>query len=261
MRSKKTVAIVQSNFFPWRGYFDFISQVDTFVILDCVQYTRRDWRNRNQIKSPNGTQWISVPVVFTRDNATTIEYTPIYNEEPWQATILGQIRQAYGKAPYFRTYFGEVERLLNGPVATISELNLRCLSWTCEQLGLNTPIVKSSELEDVSGKREDRILSILAKVGATHYITGPKGLQYINSDNFCAADITLIEKQYSYRPYPQQFGDFVDGLSILDLIFNCGPESKSFMEPLVANRIIAPQSSTSEFLEDKKVSLKIQAAR
>ncbi|MBX9766954.1 MAG: WbqC family protein [Bdellovibrionales bacterium] len=242
MSSRKMVGIVQSNFFPWRGYFDFIRQVDLFVIFDCVQYTRRDWRNRNQIKSSQGPEWFSVPVTFSRSHPTSIENTPISYETPWAHGILEQLKNCYSRAPFYSEYIMEIEELLVAPSGSISDLNLRCLKWVCQKLDLNTQIVKSSDMPDIQGKREGRLLDILLKAGATHYLTGPRGMDYINPQNFWDKNIGLIEKRYSYVQYPQQMGAFVDNLSVLDLLFNCGGQSKDYIMPQVPNHAWTPST-------------------
>ena len=131
------VGIIQSNFLPWRGYFDFIREVDLFILHDDLQYTKGDWRNRNKIKTPRGAQWITVPVHY-HHTAQLIEETSIDNSKPWARGMLNRIRDSYQKAPYFEPYFSELSDLLLDPAASISDLNLRLINWVCSHLDIKT---------------------------------------------------------------------------------------------------------------------------
>ncbi|OQW46796.1 MAG: hypothetical protein A4S09_02495 [Proteobacteria bacterium SG_bin7] len=233
-KKEKTLGIIQSNYIPWRGYFDFINSVDLFVIYDCLQYTKFDWRNRNMIKYDKGTRWISVPVDASRDRGDTVENTVIKYHTPWIDEHIRWLKLSYEKAPFFKTYIGEFEEILRNRYHTISQLNLALLRWVCGHLGITTQLRLSSEVNP-EGVKTDRLLDIMKKFGGTHYLSGPAAKDYIQLEKFQEAKISLTYKSYSYPNYPQLHGDFVGAVTILDLMFNCGPESHKYINTLKEN--------------------------
>src|SRR5574342_143538 len=138
------VGIIQSNFLPWRGYFDFIREVDLFIIHDDLQYTKGDWRNRNKIKTTRGLEWITVPVRY-QHTSQLIEETPVDYSTPWAQKMLNRIRESYLHAPHFDPYFSELSELLTQAAASISDLNLTLIHWVCRCLQIATPIRMSRE--------------------------------------------------------------------------------------------------------------------
>lgn len=221
---KKTVAILQSNYIPWKGYFDIINDVDVFIFYDDVQYTKRDWRNRNKLKTPEGAQWLTVPAVGGRkDFIHDVKLLdPQWQKKHWQT-----IKQFYNQSPFFnhyRDFFEEVYLASNW--THLSELNqylVRLIS--SEILGIETDFVDSRVYEAKEAKQE-RIIELLEKCGASKYVSGPAARSYIKKERFASAGIDLIWKDYSgYPEYPQRFPPFEHGVSILDLLFNAGPDS------------------------------------
>ena len=227
MISKK-IAVLQSNYIPWKGYFDIIHDVDLFIFYDDLQYTKNDWRNRNKIKTDKGTEWITVPA--GSDTNRLINEIAL-EDSSWQKKHWKTIRQHYGKCSYFSRYEAILEDIYLGREWTsLSELNhylIRVIS--SEILNITTEFRDSREFR-LTGKKLDRLLELLRKAGATSYLSGPAAKAYIDASRFAAAGIELIWKDYSdYPEYPQRFPPFAHGVSILDLIFNTGPDASWYI--------------------------------
>jgi len=222
------VGTIKSNFLPWRGYFDFIREVDLFIIHDDIQYTKRDWRNRNKIKTPRGTEWITVPVNY-RQTSQLIEETTIDKSKPWAQSMLNRIRNSYQKAPHFEMYFSELSNLLLEPAATISDLNIRLINWVCAHLEIKTPITFSRQYHP-KGVKTERLIGLLKKVGATTYLSGPAARAYIEPELFEQAGIFLEYKVYEYPEYEQLYPPFEPAVSIIDLMFMVGKHAKSYFD-------------------------------
>ncbi len=228
MKPDFTVGIIQSNYIPWRGYFDFIRQCDLFVIYDDTQYTKGDWRNRNKIKTAQGLRWLTVPVSFRISEASLIENTKINYSIPWVEEHKGCFQAAYGESPYFKTYRSELFDLLDQHYESISELNFAMISWVNKILDIKTPIVFSREFSPV-GRKTDRVLDVLVKTHAKVYLSGPAAKSYLEEEKFAELGITLKYKSYSYPEYPQLHGKFEGAVTVLDLIFMCGPDAKKYL--------------------------------
>ncbi len=234
MPTQLSVGMIQSSYLPWRGYFDFINSVDLFIIYDDVQYTRRDWRNRNQIKTATGKTWLTVPVNFSRNAPTLIQDTEICYQNNWPREHIGRITSSYRRAPHFEQYCDGLFKILNQRHRTISELNYATISWTMSVLEIKTPVRWSMEFKP-EGIKTDRIIDILKKIKATDYVVGPAARDYIETDKFRTSNIGLEFKSYDYPEYPQGQGPFDPCLSIIDLIFNCGPHSKKYLKSQTIN--------------------------
>ena len=229
------VGIIQSNYIPWRGYFDFIDDVDLFIYLDDVQYTSRDWRNRNKIKTSHGIIWLTVPVIFSRNYiAIKIEDAKIDYSQKWVKKHTNSLRHGYSKAPYFKQYAAEFFEILNKGFETISELNVYINRWIMQKLDIKTEARMSSEFMAV-GPKTDRLIDILRKVGATSYLSGPAAKSYIEVNKFRDAGISLEYKVYEYPEYPQLYGKFEPSVTVLDLLFNCGNESRKYLKSFKPN--------------------------
>lgn len=225
----KKVAIVQSNYIPWKGYFDLIAAVDEFILYDDMQYTRRDWRNRNQIKTPQGMQWLTVPVRVKGKYFQKIRDTEIDGGD-WAADHWKALVQNYRRAPHFEDVAGWLEPLYLRKCHThLSELNRELLQAICAYLGIATRITDSSQYRLVEGKTE-RLADLCAQAGATEYVSGPAARDYVEPEVFERMHIALTWFDYAgYPDYPQLWGEFTHGVSILDLLFNCGPDSPRYM--------------------------------
>jgi hypothetical protein len=222
------VGIIQSNFLPWRGYFDFIREVDLFIIHDDLQYTKGDWRNRNKIKTPRGLEWISVPVNY-RNTSQAIEETTIDYSSPWAKKMLNRIAESYRHAPHFELYFLQLSDLLLEPAASISDLNLRLIHWACSHLKIQTPIRYSREFNP-QGAKTERLVGILKQVNAKVYISGPAAQAYLIPELLEGEGIKLEYKKYSYPEYPQLYPPFEPYVSIIDLFFMTGDSAWTYLE-------------------------------
>ena len=226
----KKIAIVQSNYIPWKGYFDLISLVDEFILYDDMQYTKRDWRNRNRIKTPNGLIWLTIPVMvkgkYVQKIKDTVISDPLWNEKHWKSIV-----HNYSKARYFQYYKGLFEDLYRGAKEKyLSRVNYRFLKAICEILDIRTVLSWSMDYHLVEGKTE-RLMDLCKQSGATEYISGPTAQGYIDEKMFQVEGIAINYIDYSgYPEYNQPFQPFEHRVSVIDLIFNAGPEAPKYMK-------------------------------
>ena len=219
----KTVVILQSNYIPWKGYFDLMHDADEFILFDTMQYTRRDWRNRNQIKTAHGQIWLTIPVevkgkYHQRINETEIA-DPDWAEKHWRS-----IKASYSKTPCFTEMSAPIETLYQRVAheRMLSHVNRSLLEGVADLLGINTKITWSSDYPATEGKTE-RLAALCKAAGGTHYISGPAARDYIDPEVFIDAGIDLSFKDYSgYPTYPQVHADFLHGVTVLDLMFCVG---------------------------------------
>lgn len=225
----KKVAILQSNYIPWKGYFDLIGAVDEFILYDDMQYTRRDWRNRNQIKTPQGVQWLTVPVRVKGKYDQKIRDTEIDGND-WAAAHWKALAQNYARAPHFAEIAVWLEPLYRDASYThLSELNRRFIEAVCAYLKIGTVISDSRDYALVEGKTE-RLADLCAQAGGTEYVSGPAARDYLDESVFKRSGIRLTWFDYAgYPEYPQLWGDFAHGVTVLDLLFNCGKDAGRFM--------------------------------
>lgn len=225
----KKVAILQSNYIPWKGYFDMIAAVDEFILYDDMQYTRRDWRNRNKIKTPQGSVWLTVPVKVKGQYFQKIRDTEI-DGAAWAATHWKSLTQHYARAPHFREIREWLEPLyMERTYSHLSVLNRTLLEAVCRYLDIRTRISNSWDYTLVDGKTE-RLANLCRQAGGTEYISGPAAKDYIDERIFADYGIKLAWFDYeSYPVYPQLWGEFTHFVSILDLLFNCGKDSSRYM--------------------------------
>ncbi len=217
------VFISQSNYIPWKGYFDAIRRADVFVLYDDMQYTKRDWRNRNQIKTPNGLQWLSIPVKVKGKFFQKISETEV-SDPDWALKHWQSIHQNYQKAPFFPEYGPLFETLYRSATEErLSQINYHFLKAIAGMLGITTRFRWSSEF-DLQGDRSEKLLHICKDLQATHYISGPAAQGYLDMELFRKNGIDVLWMDYAgYPEYPQLFGPFNHHVSILDLLFNTGP--------------------------------------
>ena len=223
----KKIAILQSNYIPWRGYFDLIASADVFVIYDEVQYTKNDWRNRNLIKTATGLSWLTVPVrresIHQKINETLTMSTG------WERKHITALTLNYSKSPFFQTYKDEIFEIYEN-FTSLSNLNVNMIKKICEILMIGTKIIDSSDL-CLSGDRNSKLIDACIKLNATTYISGPSASCYLDTAAFNLNNINVNWMDYSgYLEYPQRFGTFIGNVSILDLIFNIGPNSKNYLK-------------------------------
>jgi hypothetical protein len=225
----KKVAILQSNYIPWKGYFDLIAAVDEFILYDDMQYTRRDWRNRNQIKTPQGVQWLTVPVQVKGKYYQKIRDTEIEGTD-WAAAHWKALVQNYRRAPHFVEISEWLEPLYSCHLPrNLSQLNRLFIEAVCGYLSISTVISNSWDYNLVDGRTE-RLADLCAQAGGTEYISGPAAKDYVQADVFDHRGIKLTWFDYTgYPEYQQLWGEFTHGVTILDLLFNCGKNSARYM--------------------------------
>ncbi len=226
----KRVAIVQSNYIPWKGYFDIVRQVDLFLFHDDLQYTKNDWRNRNKIKTPHGLHWLTIPC-GTSEKRLICEVE--LKNDSWQEKHWRQIEANYRRAAYFdryREFFRDV--YLGRKWQNLSELNQFLIKKiSTEFLGIKDTEFDDSRRYDLKCKKSQRVLELLRKVGAGAYLSGPAAKGYLDPDAFRQADIELAWMDYSgYPEYEQMYPPFEHGVSIVDLLFSVGEEAPSYMK-------------------------------
>lgn len=230
------VGIIQSSFIPWRGYFDIIASVDLFIFLEDVQFSKGSWRNRNIIKSQDGTRWLTVPVRHRSLGQLIIE-TEIDDRKDWRANHLKQWHIHYASAAFFTDVLALLGEMGEGSDMTISQLNIRLISTICAYLGIHTPLIQSSEL-NIEGVKTDRLINMLRAVGGEAYLSGSSAGAYLEKHKFIEAGIRLEYKSYDYEPYPQLWGDFEGAVSVLDLIANCGQQSRNLIRSATPDLIV-----------------------
>lgn len=224
----KKVAILQSNYIPWKGYFDLIAAVDEFVIFDEMQFTRRDWRNRNVIKTPQGLHWLTVPVRVKGKYHQTIRETELDGDR-WQETHLKSIVANYRRAPHLDEVLELLEPIYRQDHSHLSVLNRALIDAICGYLGIETKISNCWDYELSDGKTE-RLLSLCLQAGGDIYVSGPAAKGYIVDEVFAAAGVGLQWFDYTgYAEYPQLWGAFVHEVTIIDLLCNCGKDSRRFL--------------------------------
>jgi hypothetical protein len=229
-RESKKIAISQSNYLPWKGYFDLISCVDEFVLYDDMQYTRRDWRNRNLIKTPDGKKWLTVPVKVKGKFYQKICETEIDGNN-WVTSHWNSLERNYRRTSYFQEIITLLEPIFfSQNHKFLSELNFSLISKVCSYLGIETRITKSSNY-DLNAERTARLSNICSQANAKVYVSGPSAKSYINLKVFEEAGIEVNWFDYNdYPTYSQLWGDFSHNVSILDLLFNCGKSSSQYMK-------------------------------
>lgn len=225
----KKVAILQSNYIPWKGYFDIINAVDEFIFLDEVQFTRRDWRNRNLIKTSNGLLWLTIPVNVKSNFTIPINEVTV-SDQLWRRKHWASIQNNYSKAPFFKIYKERVEQLfLDEKESYLSKINYSFIQAINELIGIQTKMSWSTDYSHQEGKNE-RLISLCEAAGATEYLSGPAAKDYIQEEMFLAKGITVKWMNYSgYKEYPQFHPPFEHGVTVLDLLFHTGQDAKEFM--------------------------------
>lgn len=222
--------ITQSNYIPWKGYFDAINTADVFVVYDEMQYTKRDWRNRNKIKTPHGPKWLSVPVQVKGKYHQKINETKV-SDPNWGKSHWGSITQAYSKAQYFNEFQEPFKQFYNSQTPELlTEINIGLIQIVNDILGIKIEILRSKDFNLADGKTE-RLVNLCKDTGITEYYSGPAAKNYMEENTFENAGIEVHYFDYSgYPEYPQLYGEFTHEVSILDLIFNVGNDAINYMK-------------------------------
>ncbi len=224
--------ILQPFYIPWRGYFHQIQKADAFVFFDDVQYEKRGWMNRNRIKTAHGAQWLSIPV---SNKSSIVKNTPINEIEidktqaVWREKHWKSVRQSYAKAPFFNQYEKLLTEFYERDDQFLADFTIDLTIALARELKIeNTKFYRASEFK-ATGRKTDRLLSILEKIGATHYISGAAAKSYIEPEKFAEAGITLEYMIYDYPAYEQFYPPFDGAVSIIDLLFMKGGEAGKYI--------------------------------
>ncbi len=228
--SSKRIAVVQSNYIPWKGYFDMMARVDEFVLFDDVQFTRRDWRNRNLIKTANGPLWLTIPVLTKSKYEQRICDTEIADQD-WARRHWLSIAGSYKRAPGFRDIAERLEMLFSAGASQtrLSGVNRLFLDGIRDILGISTPLVWSMDYP-ADNRKSERLLGICRAAGASHYLSGPAARAYLDESLFANAGIAV--EWMSYGPYPtyeQLHGPFMHNVSLVDLLAHVGDRSGAYL--------------------------------
>jgi hypothetical protein len=226
----KRIAISQSNYIPWKGYFDMIARVDEFVLYDDMQFTRRDWRNRNRIKTAQGLHWLTIPVESKGNYFEAVKNIRV-SGRGWADKHWKTIRFNYARAPHFEEYAPKIASLYQAAAQEemLSRTNHVFLTGLCQLLQITTPLKWSGDYAITEGKNE-RLISICRQAGAANYLSGPAAKEYVDEKAFRKAGVQVEWMEYDWYPvYEQRFGEFAHGVSVLDVIFNCGQKAADYV--------------------------------
>ena len=216
-------AIHQPQYLPWLGYFDKLDKADMFCYLDNVQYKKNDWQNRNKIKTANGWQWLTTPVYHRFPE--NINEVIINNTVSWQRKHLQALITNYKKAPFFNDYIDLLSAVYDKEWEQLSELNIELTERIRMALHIDSVKTISASSLKLSEDPTDRLIDICTSLGCDTYLSGVDGAKYMDLSRFKDKRIKVVFQDFVHPLYPQVFGDFVSHLSILDLLFNCGPSS------------------------------------
>lgn len=224
------IAILQPNYIPWKGVFDLINRVDTFVFYDDVQYTTKDWRNRNKIKTENGSMWLSVPVLNKSRRHQLICDAMIDKTKHWQKDHFKKISFYYKKTKYFNEYKHLLDTIyLENQWNCLSELNIYSTMLIASEIGINANWIKSSDLKIHGSKNGEKVVKICKMLGCNEFINGPSSKAFMDEHLFKQNGIRLDYMSYSYPEYEQAYEPFLHQVTVLDVLFNCGKDSKKFI--------------------------------
>lgn len=225
-----TIAILQPNYIPWKGVFDLIDRVDHFVFFDDVQYTKKDWRNRNFIRGKSSNILLSIPVKTKGKNFQLIKDTLIDNNSDWRKKHYNSIINCYNKSPFLEKYHFILEELyLKNEWQSLSEFNIFSTKIIAESLNIETDWHRSSTLSKKGTKAGEKAIEICNELNCTHFINGPSSKKFLNLDLFKENKIEVEFINYIYPEYKQLYIPFCHNVSILDLIFNCGSNSIKYI--------------------------------
>jgi WbqC-like protein family len=230
----KRVAIVQSCYIPWKGYFDLINLVDEFILYDDRQYTRRDWRNRNRIKTPQGTAWLTIPVQVKGKYLQRIDET-LVDGQAWREQHWRSLQQCYAACGHFDEFGPRLLRLYEAAAEDrLSMINRAFLDEVCEILGIDTPLTWSTDYAP-EGNRSERLLSLCVQSGATTYLSGPSAREYLDETLFTEQGIAIEYMDYAgYPEYEQPYPPFEHAVTILDLLFCTGSAAPAHLKSFAA---------------------------
>lgn len=225
------VAVHQPQYLPWLGYFEKIDRADVFVLLDTVQYKKNEWQNRNKIKTTQGWQWLTVPVLYKFPEK--IYEVRINNNTNWQDKHRKSLQTSYSKAHYFDSVNQALEKVFSVDWKYITNLNVFVVKELAKLLGITTPIHVASELPEFPDFPDERLIAITKHFNASTYLAGAGGQGYMDVEKFKDAGIDVQFQGYVHPVYPQLYGEFEPFMSVLDLLCNCGRRSLSILRGAV----------------------------
>lgn len=227
----KRIAILQSAYIPWRGYFDLIASVDEFIFYDDVQFSHGDWRNRNKIRTANGSKWLTIPVPKKHRIRRNINEV-VASDAAWREDHWNRISQNYAKAPHFAEIAKLLAPLYRDCEENLSRINASFIGAICDYLGIKTRLSWSWDFPSSPGKNE-RLVDLCKAAAAAVYVSGPAAKNYLNEELFRNSGLKVEWFSYDQlTPYPQIHGEFESNVTIVDLLFNCGPQSKRYIPSL-----------------------------
>jgi hypothetical protein len=227
----KRVAIVQSCYVPWKGYFDLINQVDHFLLYDDAEYSKNTWRNRNRVKTSGGTKWLTIPVVYSGRSRQRIDEVQV-SDQGWSLRHWKTLQQNYARAPYFDTYAADLEELyLLTRETRLSAINRMFIDHICGLLGITTTLSWASDLYVGPTGGSERVVQLCKAAGADVYLSGPAARAYLDVPQFKEAGIDVDWMSYDdYPTYPQLYPPFEHAVTILDLLFNVGSDAPRYLK-------------------------------
>ncbi|WP_160724017.1 WbqC family protein [Bacillus sp. USDA818B3_A] len=220
------ISIHQPNYIPWSGYFHKMLSSDLFVILDDVDLSRRAITNKNKIKSPDGPRLLSVPLT---NKSGKIKDMTTFDDSKWPQKHWGSIQRSYARAPFWKQYQQLFLPIYENSSKKLADFNLQLIEVIRTVLEIKTPIIRSSELEGIPGQKGEKIVNICKALNATVYLSGTGAKTYNDEKEFEKNQIRLVYQEFVPPVYPQLWGEFIPNLSVIDLLFNCGPKSKEFI--------------------------------
>jgi hypothetical protein len=224
------VAVHQPNYLPWLGFFAKASASDVLVLLDTVQFEKNSFTNRVRFKGSQGVYWLTQPVRMSHRAYQTVNEVE-FADRAWPRKHLKTLQSSYGRAPYFDRYFPDLTELLRNAGPNLAPCNGRLIGWVLSVLGLTTTVLRASDLTiEPTQDPTQRLVRLVRAVGGDTYVSGSGGFNYQDLDVFAQAGIEVRRSPSTFGVYPQLWDGFNDGLSILDLIFNCGPHSRSYLQ-------------------------------
>lgn len=230
------VAIHQPQFMPWLGYLDKIDQADLFVVLDSVQFRKNEWQNRNRIRTAQGWQWITVPVLHKFGQR--LDEVRINQQRDWKGRHLRALEIHYRRAPHRDRYLKGLREIYQHSWDRLTDVNLAVIRWLLDAFGIKTPLRLASEMR-LRNEPTDRLIDICHTVGAMQYLAGQGAAHYMDRTRFEASGVQLQEQHFRHPIYPQCYEPFVPGMAAIDLLLTCGDEAISrlrAMRPTPAGR-------------------------
>jgi hypothetical protein len=219
------VSINQPAYLPWAGYFDRIFKSDIHVVLDCVQFEKGSYINRNRILSKNGPTLLTIPLLHQSLHDDIVS-KKINNKISWQRKHISTMKQNYSKSPYYMEYVDKMQYYYDNKFDYLGEVLRGMTELFLRELNIKTPLLYSSEM-NISGEKGDLILNICKSLGASTYISGPFGRGYLNENLFRKEGINILYHNFKSPIYTQMVDPYYPNLSVIDLMFNCGPKSLS----------------------------------